>query len=65
MIYALLGVIIGLLFSLIVLVVTLAYREPIARRLKQTESKFKEKGKILEPQSELLEDWINTLPHAN
>lgn len=60
MIYFLLGIMVGLLVALIVLVVSLSYREPVARFVNQTKSALKEKGSILEPEDESVEDWIDS-----
>lgn len=62
MIIFLFGIIIGILLSLIVFVVTLWTKPKIERQIKQTESKLKAKGMILEPESEELENWIKKLP---
>ena len=55
------GIIIGLLFACIVFIVALWQKPIIDRQLKKTQSKLKQKGAILEPDNEELENWIKTL----
>lgn len=52
-----LGVITGLLIDI--------YRSPIARNIRQIESKVKRKGYINEPSDEAdqLKEWVNELPN--
>lgn len=57
----LLGVITGLLLATLVAILTFRFKPSIERFANQTESKFKPKGSIIEPEDEL-EDWVDSLP---
>lgn len=59
-----LGVITGILLCIFTVLALKKYETPIERTIKQTQSKLKPKGTIIEPESAELEDWINTLPSA-
>lgn len=63
MIILTLGIIIGILLSFIFIVSGLIYKPRVDRFIKQTESKFKTKGSIIEPESEELEQWVEELPN--
>ena len=56
-----LGIITGLILSLIVQGATTRYQTPIERTLKQLASKTKQKGAIIEPEASDVEDWIDNL----
>lgn len=58
MIYYILGVITGILLSLVMVV----YRPVIYRTSKQFESKMMRKGSILEPENDELSNWVEGLP---
>lgn len=62
MIYYLLGLITGLIVSISIVIIAMLFKQPLNRIIDQTHSKFKERGKILEPESEELSNWINSLP---
>jgi hypothetical protein len=55
-----LGIITGLIISLIVIVITLWQKPKVERLFNQTQSALKEKGKIIEPK-ESLEEWLDNL----
>lgn len=56
-----LGIIVGILLSLLVIATTLVYSPAITRTLKQTQSHAQPKGTILEPESTELADWMNSI----
>lgn len=57
-----LGIVTGLLISLVIIAITLWQKPKIERVLNQTQSKLKEKGKIIEPEDELYDEFITNLP---
>lgn len=60
MIFAL-GVLVGIALCTFIAVLHKRYETPLQRTLQQVESKTKQKGSILEPEAEELEDWVKTL----
>jgi hypothetical protein len=58
-----LGILIGLLLAGLALAAGAYSRPTIDRTLKQTASKSMQKGAVIEPQNEELQQWINTLKH--
>ena len=63
MILFILGIIIGLLLSIICIMVTLWQKPKIERTVKQIQNKLKQNGAILEPENEDLKNWIESLSH--
>ena len=61
MIYYILGILTGVLLTGFMLLFSIVFKNPITRAIKQTESIFKEKGKILEPEDNQLEDWVESI----
>lgn len=59
--FYILGILTGLVISLIVLVITLWSKPKLERTLNQTQSLLKEKGKIIEPEDESLDNWLDFL----
>ena len=62
MILFILGIIIGLLLSIICIMVT-SQKPKIERIVNQIQNKLKQNGAILEPENEDLKNWIESLPH--
>ena len=60
-----LGIISGLLLSILGVVTLLYFKAPIERVVRQTESKFKEKGKIIEPEDNELAAFIDSLKNED
>lgn len=56
-----LGLITGLIVTSFVVIIAMLFKQPINRIINQTQSKLQKKGKILEPESEELQDWVNSL----
>lgn len=56
-----LGILTGLLIAIINLLALLYFKAPLERTLNQLHSSFKEKGKILEPESGELDIWLQNL----
>lgn len=56
-----LGVLTGIAFCTFVAVILKRYETAIHRTIKQTESKLKRKGNIIEPVSEDLQDWVDSI----
>jgi hypothetical protein len=57
----LLGICTGLLFAILIVILNIKIAPIAERRLNQIQSSLKPKGKILEPESEALDDWIENL----
>ena len=57
----LLGIITGMLAMFFLLMIAFRAKPIIERKLNQLESKMKEKGKIIEPQDESLNEWVDSL----
>lgn len=56
------GIVIGLLFAIIFFMVAL-WAKPITERyVRQAQSKIKEKGAIIEPENEEINNWVESLP---
>jgi len=62
MIFYFLGIITGLIFSLIIILIILHYQAPIRRQLYQLKNLTGLKGEIIEPENEELSNWIDNLP---
>lgn len=60
----LLGIILGILLTCVLIYTALAFHAPIKRKIIQTASSLKEKGKILEPEDEELTNWTDSLPNT-
>lgn len=56
-----LGVITGIAICTFIAVIIKTKEVAITRTIKQAESKFKQKGNILEPESEEIDTWIENL----
>ena len=63
MILFILGIIIGLLLSIICVMVTFWQKPKIEKTVKQIQNKLKQNGAIFEPENEDLKNWIESLPH--
>ena len=61
MILYVLGVLTGMLSVGLILIFSLLFRRTVERTINQLDLKFTKKGKILEPESEELSDWVETL----
>jgi MFS superfamily sulfate permease-like transporter len=57
------GIIVGLLLALLVAVLNTRFKTPVERTVNQIAAQTKPKGKILEPENEELEAWVNQLPN--
>lgn len=61
-----LGILTGIGLSMISVLASILfmarYKPALERTIKQTESRFKKKGSILEPESEELSNWVRDLP---
>lgn len=62
-IFYILGVMSGLILAVFSVTIILYFKTSIERKLKQTSSKIKRKGEILEPEDPELIGWINKLPN--
>ena len=58
-----LGIIVGLVCAIIFIIIALKEKPYIERKFRQVESRLKQKGAILEPENEELNDWVKTLSH--
>lgn len=58
-----LGILTGLIITVLVILTTIKLQPKIDRLIAQTSSQLKEKGRIFEPEeeNEEVEDWINNL----
>ena len=56
-----LGIIIGLIFAVLVLVVLMYFKTPLERTINRTLSITRKKGEILEPENEDIENWEESL----
>ena len=56
-----LGIITGITLCIFIALLNKKLENKIERVIKQTQSKLKEKGAIIEPQSDELQDWIDNL----
>lgn len=56
-----LGLLTGLILATIVLIITLYSKPKVERTINQIASKTRQKGSILEPENEELEQWLSTL----
>ena len=63
MIILLLGIIIGILFAIIFMIVIFHSKPVIDRKLNQLQSRIKQKGEIIEPESEELKAFLESLPN--
>jgi len=61
MIFYILGILTGLAISCIVFMVTLYSKPKVERIINQVTSRLKEKGAILEPENEEINQWVETL----
>lgn len=63
MIYTLLGIIIGILLSIISIIGTylLSQKANLKTRLSQVDSVFKKKGEVFEAGNDEVEDWVDNL----
>ena len=61
MIFYILGILTGLSISCIVFMVTLYSKPKVERIINQVTSRLKEKGAILEPENEEINQWVETL----
>ena len=62
LLYFLLGLLSGLIISVLVVVVTLRYTPAVKRTISQLENLTDLKGEIIEPENEELADWVDNLP---
>lgn len=58
------GIIAGILLSLITIIITLYFRPSIERKVNQLASQFKEKGRIIEPENDM-ETFLESLKQEN
>lgn len=56
-----LGIITGVLLCLFMVVAFRRFEAPVERTMRQVESRLKSKGSIIEPESDEIADWINSL----
>lgn len=63
MVYLILGVIIGMLVSLLVVFVATRHSSSVTRTLNQIQSKSKKRGAVIEPEAEELTDWVKSIEH--
>lgn len=59
------GILTGLVVAILNILALLYFKGPVERSVNQLYSSLKEKGKILEPQNEELNAWVDTLKHEN
>lgn len=57
----LLGISTGLLIAILIVILNIKIAPIAERKLNQIQSSLKPKGKILEPESEALDNWIENL----
>lgn len=62
MIYVLLGVIIGLALAILMVVLVPLFKTRAERAISQLQSSLGQKGKIIEPESSDLKDFLDNLP---
>lgn len=60
MIFAL-GIVTGLVVSILILLILVYFRPSIDRTMNTLQSKIKQKGAIIEPESSEIQDWISDL----
>lgn len=58
-----LGIVIGVLLSILVAILNLRFSDAVARTVQQVESSLKVKGKLLEPSEDTITNWIDELPN--
>jgi len=61
MVYYLFGVLTGMLVAMIIFMVALRAKPKIERMAHQLQSGFQERGKIIEPENEELQNWVDSL----
>lgn len=57
-----LGIIIGILLSILVVLLNIRYAKPAERLVNQLTSTLKMKGKLLDPEDESVKTWVDQLP---
>lgn len=60
-----LGIIIGILLSILVAILNIRYQKPAERLIQQVKSAIKQKGSLLDPEDESVKNWIDELPNDN
>lgn len=61
LIYVLLGLILGLLASILTILTAFYFRPQLERTLKQTVSRVRQKGALLEPDDSDLTEWLDNM----
>lgn len=60
-----LGIIAGILLCIFVAILNIRFAQPIERAVKQIEASVKPKGRLIDPEEDLVKGWLNELPHDN
>ena len=57
----LIGLVVGLVVSVLIMLSVLLFRSQVERVVNQLVAKVKQKGEILEPENDDVENWISNL----